>query len=78
MERLPEIIKDNNPLSDKLHGELMKMAKKDAGYRATQWIHLSDAVERGTVSPMEAYDAIKLGYCPEVLKIRKSRYYHLM
>ena len=78
MERLPEIIKNNNPLSDKLHDELMKMAKKDAGYRATQWIHLSDAVERGTVSPMEAYDAIKLGYCPENLKVRKSRYYHLM
>lgn len=44
----------------------------------TQWIHLSDAVERGTISPMEAYDALDIGYVPENLKIRQSRYVHLL
>lgn len=44
----------------------------------TQWIHLSDAVEKGTISPMEAYDALAIGYVPENLKVRQSRYAHLL
>ena len=48
------------------------------GFSSRQWIHLQDALTQGSVSPMECYDAIKLGYCPEYLKVRKSRYMHLV
>jgi hypothetical protein len=44
----------------------------------TCWIHLTDAVESGTISPMEAYDTIKLGYVAEHLTVRESRYSHLL
>jgi len=40
----------------------------------TQWIHLSDAVERGSIQPLEAWNTIKLGYVAEHLKVRDSRY----
>jgi len=44
----------------------------------TQWLHLTDAVESRTISPMEAYDTIKLGYVMEHLTVRQSRYSHLL
>jgi hypothetical protein len=47
-------------------------------YDVTQWIHLQDALWSCTVSKSECYDAIKLGYCPEGLKVRQSRYQHLI
>lgn len=57
----------------------MTMAAKHPGpYTATPWIHLADAVERGSVSPMEAYDTIRLGYVAEHLLTRYSRYKHLL
>jgi hypothetical protein len=65
-------------LSDKLYNECMKMAKKNSGPGATPWIHLADAVSRGTISPLEAYEAIRVGYLPEVLKVRDSKYNHLL
>ena len=52
--------------------------KYPTGLASTQWIHLQDAVDRGTVTPMEAYDALKLGYVPAHLKVRESRYSHLL
>ena len=51
--------------------------KYPIGQMADQWIHLGDAVERGTISPMEAFDAVELGYLPENLKARVSNYDHL-
>jgi hypothetical protein len=48
------------------------------GNGATQWIHLQDALDKGSISKMECYDAIALGYCPEHLTIRDSRYKHLI
>lgn len=74
MKKIPEVIKVRNPLSDELYIRLMSMAKKNSGYSATPWIHIADAVSRGTISPLESYDAIRLGYCPEHLTIRDSAY----
>lgn len=51
---------------------------KGDGSKATPWIHLADAVERGSISPMDAYDAIQRGYLPEYLTVRESRYQHLL
>jgi hypothetical protein len=65
-------------LSDELYSACMEKAKENAGPGATSWIHLADAVSRGTISPMEAYDAIEAGFLPETLKVRKSLYYHLL
>ena len=39
-----------------------------------QWIFLQDCVERGTISPMEAYESVTLGYVPSHLHVRKSLY----
>jgi hypothetical protein len=44
----------------------------------TDWIHLADAVERGTISPLEAYDTIRLGYVAMHLRTRESRYNQLL
>lgn len=52
-------------------------AKRIGDMGQTQWIHLADAVSQKTVSPMESYDALRLGYVPEYLKVRDSRYSHL-
>jgi len=65
-------------LSDELYDKCMEMAKKNSGPGATAWIHLADAVSRGTISPLEAYEAIRVGYLPEVLKVRESMYAHLL
>ena len=49
-------------ISDELYKaiEAMKYDKigNPTGLVSTQWIHLQDAVDKGTVTPMEAYDAI--------------------
>lgn len=52
--------------------------KYPTGRQSTQWSHLQDALYKHTVSPMECYDAIKLGYVPEHLKLRESRYKKLL
>lgn len=62
---------------NKTMGGNRKIANDDMA-NCTQWIHLSDAVETGSISPMEAYDALAYGYVPENLKIRQSRYAHLL
>lgn len=78
MKKIPEVIKENNPLSDELYDLIMEKAKENPGYNATPWIHLQDAVQRGTISPLEAYDALALGYLPECLTVRCSNYQHLL
>ena len=47
-------------------------------YEKTQWIHLVDAVSRRTITKMEAYDCIKIGYVPDYLSTRYSLYCHLL
>lgn len=66
------------PKHPNVYDKCMECARQTPGHAATPWIHLSDAVERGTVSPMEAYDAISIGYVPEHLTVRKSKYSHLL
>lgn len=71
------------PKHPAVYDACQRMAYRDAaaardGAAAIPWIHLSDAVERGSISPMEAYDAVELGYLPEVLTVRESRYQHLL
>jgi hypothetical protein len=64
------------------HPEIYDLCMARAKFGTLQekrcWIHLTDAVESGTITPMEAYDTIKIGYVAEHLKIRKSRYSHLI
>mgnify|MGYP001588614369 CR=1 FL=1 len=66
------------PRHPRVYDACMAMAEKHPGLDAVPWIHLADAVERGSVSPMEAYDAVALGYLPAVLTVRASRYAHLV
>lgn len=47
------------------------------GYK-TRRIHLFDGVSRGTISKLEAYDAIQAEYFPANLEIRESAYQHLL
>jgi len=69
-------------ISDELYDAIEKMKYEKngmpKGLTSTNWIHLQDAVDQGSVSPMEAYDAVQLGYLPEHLKVRESRYQHLI
>lgn len=70
------------PKHETIYDECMKRANAASGqyglHNCTKWLHLSNAVENGTISPLEAYDAFKLGYLPEHLTVRKSRYSHLI
>ena len=52
--------------------------KLPKGLQSTQWSHLQDALAKGTVTKMECYDSIRAGYCLEHLKVRESRYKHLL
>jgi hypothetical protein len=45
---------------------------------ATPWIHLADGVDRGTIEIWEAFESLKVGYLMEHLKVRGSRYQHLL
>jgi hypothetical protein len=84
MEKIPKVL-SSDVLSDELFNDIydkyMQKAAENPGTgadQATPWIHLADAVSRGTISPLEAFDAIELGYLPENLKVRPSKYYHLL
>lgn len=66
------------PVHEKIYDGCMEMARNNPGYAARKWIHLSDAVERGSVSPMDAYDALSVGFVPENLKVRDSLYSHTL
>lgn len=47
------------------------------GYK-TRIIHLIDAVSRGYITPLEAYEALESKYFPIHLELRKSAYQHLI
>ena len=73
---------DPKRVSDELYKKSIgKLNKNPMGYSAGYKnciIHMIDAVERGYISPMEAYDALNAKYFPEVLKLRRSAYQHLL
>jgi len=64
----------DNLLSDELFDKIEIKKKENLGWKSTQWIYLSDCVSRGTISLMEAYDCLALGYVAEHLQYRKSNY----
>jgi hypothetical protein len=57
---------------------MLKASENMGPIGATPWIHLADAVSRGTISPLEAFDALEMGYLPEHLKVRASAYSHIL
>ena len=61
-------------LSDELFELIKKEKFANMGGPSTQWIFLEDCILRGSISPLEAYDALELGYMPEHLTIRESLY----
>jgi hypothetical protein len=67
------------PKHEVIYDRCMKAATETQhAYYRNCMIHLADAVELGTISPMEAYDALDADYFPEILTVRKSRYNHLL
>lgn len=67
------------PKHPEIYDICMKNAEKSKFlHTKTYWIHLSDAVESGSISPMEFYDSLKSNYKSETLMIRKSRYKSLI
>ena len=55
-----------------------KTAQAMSARDRSSWVHLWDAYNCETVSAMEAYDAISLGYVPYNLCVRASNYMHLI
>jgi hypothetical protein len=51
--------------------------KFSSGYK-NRIIHMIDAVSRGYISTMEAYDALEAPYFHAFLETRKSAYVHLI
>lgn len=67
------------PKHPKIYDLCMDLASSSkTQYEKACWIHLSDAVENGTITPMEAYQTIKLGYLAENLKVRNSKYSRML
>ena len=77
-KKIPRVM---NPLPlgyDYVYDRCMELAAKNPGLNATQWIHLADAVSRGTISVLNAMDCFELGYVMDCLKLRDSKYTHLL
>jgi len=64
----------NRLLSDELFNKLWEKTKARGKEDRTQWIFLLDCVSRETITPMEAYDCLKLGYVMEHLTVRIGAY----
>jgi hypothetical protein len=75
LKPIPKIL---NKTPDELMSKITKMQNSQLGEWSTQWIFLNDCVSRGTISPMEAYDALDLGYLPEHLKGREGHYEQML
>ena len=60
----------SHDLSDKIEAIKKKCKEGDA----TQWAYLWDAVSRNTVTPLEAYECLQLGFVPEYYAFRESAY----
>jgi len=75
-------IKRQGLLSQELYDKIINILNKDIINMSLQekskWLHLMDGVECGTITPMEAYDTIKIGYVAEHLLVRNSNYSHVL
>ena len=76
MDKLNPVIK--NRVSDELYEKTIGVMNANPteyslGYKK-RMIHLVDSVSRGYSTPLEAYDALTLGYVPEHLLARRSLY----
>lgn len=66
------------PKHQNIYEKCMEKAADNPGSNATQWLHLADAVETGSISPLEAYETLNLGYVAAHLTTRNSKYSHLL
>ena len=73
----PPIIPER--VSDELYDKSIGMLKlgSSLAYK-TRIIHMVDAVSRGTITPMEAYQALDADYFPIALETRESAYAYLL
>lgn len=75
-------VKRLGKLSDELYQRIMSQVdwRKTAEFK-NRMVHLADCVDCGTITPLDAYDAIDqlvaIGYLPEFITVRKSNYSHL-
>ena len=68
----------SDELYEKSIGKLNKNPLAQSLRYKTRIIHLIDAVSRGYISSMEAYDALEAKYFPAILECRQSAYQHLL
>ena len=87
MKDLPSVKKDLSEDTLELSYRFIKMGFKEnrdphGGQWATCTQHVSDAIQRGTISPMEGYEIEEFykqyDYFPEYVYVRKSAYIHLI
>ncbi len=82
VSKIPKIIPFGVKFSENvfwdIYDKCMEKASNEMGTGATKWVHLADAVSRGTITPLEAYDALEVSYFPECLTVRESMYSHLL
>ena len=75
-------VKRKGKISDELYSKIDEILFRDVVGMSlgekNRWIHLRDAVNCGTVTPMEAYDCVAAGFVPEHLLVRDSNYSHLV
>lgn len=76
-------VKRLGKLSDELYQRIMAHVNPQQTLEfKTRMIHLADAVDCGTITPMEAYDALSYletsGYLLEFITARESNYSHLV
>lgn len=80
MKQLP-LVKQDLDLSELWDKCIKPLNDNPLGYSQcykNRRIHLFDAVSRGTISKMEAYDAIDAPSFPINLEVRLSAYQHLL
>ena len=76
-------VKRLGKLSDELYRRIMAHVswQQPLDFK-TRMIHLADAVDCGTITPMDAYEVLSYlktsGYLPEFITARESNYSHLL
>ena len=61
-----------------IHGKNSGRIQRDPPDWAAPWLHLADAVSRGTILPLHAIQALNMGYLFSPLELRESAYTHLL
>ena len=76
-------VKRQGKLSDELYLRIHSHInwQSNTGFK-NRMIHLADAVDCGTITPMAAHDALdqleQIGYLPIWVDVRESNYSHLL